>query len=101
MRAPLSIGLKTSRFFVCKFVNLQTKCGAPPAAGKSSAWDGSPAKGARIDGSGGVGRCLTAFKMFIFCKIFYIFLQYCAKMFGFCKKVVYNNKDFRKGGRND
>lgn len=37
MCTPLSIGLKTSRFFVCKFVNLQTKCGAPPAAGKPSA----------------------------------------------------------------
>lgn len=37
MCAPLSIGLKTSRFFVCKFANLQTKCGAPPAAGKPSA----------------------------------------------------------------
>lgn len=37
MCAPLSIGLFSSRFFVCKFANLQTKCGAPPAAGKPSA----------------------------------------------------------------
>ncbi|HCG57826.1 MAG TPA: hypothetical protein DEV78_01245 [Clostridiales bacterium] len=72
MRAPFN-RLENKPIFclqICEFAN---KVRGSARGRQAVCGGGCPAKGARIDVSGGVGRCLKALKMFIFVKFFIFF----------------------------